>query len=378
MYRQLKLTAKRALIAMDCHVPSSLRDDLLRLQYLRIGTLIPVLYLTIGVIAIVASAGTGGGFDPVYHIVLPASIIMLGVYRCLVWYRRKSEPVDLKRAARQLRSTTILALVVGLVGGLWTLDAYYSTLEIRRVVPPIFIFMVTFASAICLNSLPKAALGAMITALVPVTVAMILSPDPGIRAMGMSLLIVSLLMCGLVVHNFGQMVSGLKLQLELQRLSETDALTGLANRRAFAAEFDVLAENFNRNKPIAIMMIDLDGFKAANDAYGHAAGDDILVDVSSRLKTLCKSAACIARLGGDEFAILFATAGNLDHYVEHQSAIRKILALPYVCDDKQVFVTASIGMASSPDDGLTLSSLLRVADRALYAEKQESMSRKAG
>jgi len=376
--RHIKLRWKRLLITLDCNVPDRVRDDLVVLQHERIGALIPVLYFTIATIAVVAAAASGGGFDPIYHVVLPGSFVSIGIYRCIVWQLRKSQPVDIGKAARQLRSTTILALIIGLIGGIWTVDAFYTTIEARRVLAPVFIFMLTFAGAICLNSLPKAAIGAMVNALLPATVAMILSTDPGIRAMGISLLIVSMLMCGLVIHNFGQLVSGLKLRLELQRLSETDSLTGLANRRAFGAKFDELAEDLDQHKPIALMMIDLDGFKAANDKFGHAAGDEILEEVASRLRNLCKNAASIARLGGDEFAILFATKGNLNHYIDHKDAIRKVLSLPYICDDQQVFITASIGMASCPADGMTTSSLLQSADVELYAEKHQGKARREG
>ena len=83
---------------------------------------------------------------------------------------------------------------------------------------------------------------------------------------------ISILMIRLVLSNFSEMIEGLKLQQELKTLSETDSLTGLANRRAFTAKFEETAQNMDAGNSIALMMIDLDGFKAANDEYGHVAG----------------------------------------------------------------------------------------------------------
>ena len=353
---------------MGVHVPNNIREELIKVQYQRIGALIPVLYFTIAIIAIVAASASEGGFDLVYHVLLPCFFIGMGAYRCLVWVRRKSLPFDYAKARRHLISTTILAYVLGLIGGLWTLDAYYDTVQVRRVLAPIFIFMLTFAGAICLNSLPRAAIGAMVTALVPSSIAMIISTDAGIQAMGISLLIVSFLMVGLVLTNFAQIVSGLKLRFELKALAESDALTELSNRRAFTSRFSEMIDQ-GQGKNIVLTMIDLDGFKQANDRFGHAAGDAVLIEVAKRLKSLCAHASCIARLGGDEFAVLSTSNGNFEHYDDQKEAIRTVLALPYIWEEYQIMISASLGVASYPDDGRSLSDLMKHSDSELYMEK---------
>lgn len=352
-------------------VPDSIRADLITLQHERIGALIPVLYFTIATIAIVAASASGGGFDPMYHLILPGGFVGMGLFRCWVWYNRKGKPVDLEKVEKQLQSTTKIALVMGLVGGLWTLDAYYDTIEARRVLAPVFIFMLTFAAAICLNSLPKAALGAMLTALALPSVAMIVSPDAGIQAMGISLLIVSFLMAGLILANFAQMVSGLELKQELEILATTDVLTGLANRRAFGARLEEEVQTVKHGddtNSFAVLMIDLDGFKSVNDSYGHVAGDELLCEVAKRLQKICGHAKSIARLGGDEFALIVAAAS--DSLLKDQaSAIKAMLSMPYQVDGNQVVISASIGTARYPDDGADIPQLLRTADQALYEDK---------
>ncbi len=380
--RQCRYQWRRVLRATGCAVPPAIRDDLARLQHDRIGALIPILYLTIATITIVAASASGGGFDVMYHAILPGGFLGMGMYRCLVWYRRGDGPVDLVKVRRHLRSTTWLALIMGLVGGLWTLDAYYTTIEARRILAPVFIFMITFAGAICLNSLPRAAIGVMVSALTIPTVAMILSNDMGIRAMGISLMIVSWLMTGFIIHNFAQTVSSLKLSRKLQLLAGSDALTGLANRRAFEMKFTeltgdgALAEETDGE--IVLTMIDLDGFKQANDHYGHPAGDAVLIEVAKRLRKICPRAPCVARLGGDEFAIISASQGDAEFYEAQREAIRVAISLPHQWEGQQITVSASLGMATYPRDGASLSELLKHSDQALYAEKAKTLRRRVG
>ncbi|MEO9635252.1 diguanylate cyclase [Parasphingorhabdus sp.] len=357
--------------ATGCAVPAAIHDDLTLMQHDRIGALIPVLYFTIATIAIVASAASGGGFDPIYHLILPSGFIAMGAYRCLVWYRRKGLPGDLVKARRHLKSTTLIAWGLGLIGALWTLDAFYATIEARRVLAPIFIFMLTFSAGICLSSLPRAAIGLMVTALFAPTVAMILSTDAGIRAMGISLMIVSWLMTGFIIHNFAQTVSSLKLRRKLQTLAESDALTGLANRRAFDAKFEEMAAACQSDDQIVLTMIDLDGFKYANDQHGHPAGDAILIEVAKRLQKTCVGAPCIARLGGDEFAILSNSRGDAAFHQKQKEAIRAVIRLPHLWESRQIMVSASLGIATYPENGQSLSELLKCSDQALYAEKSK-------
>lgn len=352
-------------------VPDSIRAELIILQHERIGALIPVLYFTIAIIAIVAASASGEGFDPMYHVVLPGGFVGMGLFRCWIWFSRKDKPIDIEKAEKHLHSTTKIALVMGLVGGLWTVDAYYDTIEARRVLAPVFVFMLTFAAAICLNSLPKAALGAMVTALALPSVAMIASSDAGIQAMGISLLIVSFLMSGLILANFAQMVSGLEMRQELEVLATTDVLTGLANRRAFGTRLGEeiqFAKHADQSSGFAVLMIDLDGFKSVNDTYGHVAGDELLCEVAKRLKKICGHARSIARLGGDEFALIVAAA-EASLLQDQTSAIKAMLSMPFDVDGNQVTISASIGAARYPEDGLQIPELLRWADRVLYQDK---------
>lgn len=366
---------QRAKAAIDGgDLAPAVADELVRLQYARIGAIVPVLYFAIALIAVVAGAASGGGFDIMYHVVLPAGFVSMGCFRSFVWYRRRSTRPDLARMRGYLRTTTWIALGLGLVGGLWTIDAYYDTRETRRILAPVFIFMITFAGAICLTSLPRAAIGVMTIALIPMLGIMIVASDPGVQAMAVCFATVSVLILALILSSFREIVSGLELRHELKMLSETDSLTALANRRAFSGRFAELASTLSPSRSIGIVMIDLDGFKRANDRYGHAAGDAILVQAGERLTTLCPDAASIARLGGDEFAMLFETAEGSHYTVALKASVRAVLSLPYHFRDQQISISASVGMASCTGECRSLDALMRDADHDMYGAKQTAAS----
>jgi diguanylate cyclase (GGDEF)-like protein len=363
----------RAKAALDIGDPApAVADDLVRVQYARIGAIVPVLYFSIALIAVVAGAASGGDFDIMYHVMLPAGFVSMGCFRSFIWYRRKSAVPDIDRMRGYLRTTTWIALGLAFVGSLWTMDAYNDTRETRRILAPVFIFMITFAGAICLTSLPRAAIGVMALGVIPMLGIMFVASDPGIQAMAVCFSTVSLLIMALIVSSFKEIVSGLELRHELKTLSETDSLTGLANRRAFTAQFEHVASGLAPRRSIAIVMIDLDGFKLANDRYGHDAGDAILVQAGERLTSLCPDAASIARLGGDEFALLVEMEQGGGFCPALKAAVRSVLSLPYQHRGRQIAISASVGAALSTGKDNGLERMMRDADQDMYGAKPKT------
>jgi diguanylate cyclase (GGDEF)-like protein len=154
-----------------------------------------------------------------------------------------------------------------------------------------------------------------------------------------------------------------------QRLltATTDELTGLPNRRALYAEANTrLAEP--RNSRQALLMLDLDKFKEVNDSLGHRAGDQLLVQVGTRLRENLRDGDLLARLGGDEFAVMLDDAGQAEAV---NAAARLCAAVdePFLVDGISLRTGVSIGIALFPDDDLDLSGLLRKADIAMYRAK---------
>lgn len=170
-----------------------------------------------------------------------------------------------------------------------------------------------------------------------------------------------------------------KRQKQLRRLSEVDALTGLANRRAATAALDALAAQPGpAGTRHVLFLIDVDHFKQINDGYGHHVGDDVLVTLAQRLKSACRPTDLVARWGGEEFLVACA---NLTREQAEQIAARLRRAMAYTLETAHSTrpVTVSLGLAPIPFfDSATATSAasrwdyaLRMADRALYAAKRQ-------
>jgi diguanylate cyclase (GGDEF)-like protein len=148
-----------------------------------------------------------------------------------------------------------------------------------------------------------------------------------------------------------------------------DQLTGLINRHAFNTRHDAALAAARRNSSeLAVLCLDLDRFKAVNDALGHVAGDQLLIMAAKRMREAARSTDMVARLGGDEFAIVLP---NTDLAVAELISQRLLdsIRLPYVIGGETVRIGVSIGIAAFPSDGGTAEELLRNADTALYKAK---------
>ncbi len=162
-----------------------------------------------------------------------------------------------------------------------------------------------------------------------------------------------------------------KAEQRIAFLAHHDALTGLANRAALAQKIDeAAARQRRRNEPFTVLLLDLDRFKQVNDTLGHAAGDTLLIEVATRLKSLLRETDVLARLGGDEFAII--QAGEADQRDAARSLAERVIALlgrPFAVDGADIGIGASIGIALAPEHGTGSESLLKMADLALYRAK---------
>jgi diguanylate cyclase (GGDEF)-like protein/PAS domain S-box-containing protein len=150
-----------------------------------------------------------------------------------------------------------------------------------------------------------------------------------------------------------------------------DALTGLANRTLFGEHADSALASARRNtESRAVLMMDLDGFKQVNDAFGHDHGDLLLQQVGRRLVAALRETDTIARLGGDEFAILPAGPTGLTAAAAVAWKIQQTCKAGFVINDEIVRVSASVGIAMFPEHGATTVALLRRADAAMYLAKR--------
>jgi diguanylate cyclase (GGDEF)-like protein len=158
-------------------------------------------------------------------------------------------------------------------------------------------------------------------------------------------------------------------------LANTDALTGLANRRQFESALKkMVASPPGANQVHAVLSFDLNKFKRINDVYGHPVGDDVLVVVAQRISDVMRGGDLFARLGGDEFAVIALHLAGAESATGIANRILKALESPIEVGSHRHRVGAGIGVALVPDDGLDADEILRKADIALYRAKAGKQS----
>jgi diguanylate cyclase (GGDEF)-like protein len=224
-------------------------------------------------------------------------------------------------------------------------------------------------------ALPRLARLQLLTSLVPVMAGSLLTDDNGyaLLAVLIPLLIIGLFI--LVAETNQQLVELYESQLKLSLLSNIDSLTQIANRRCFGERLkEATAVCRALQQPLAILMIDVDFFKAFNDQYGHPVGDVCLQRVAAVLNANLRDASdLVARYGGEEFAVLLRNADQIDARVVAQQLCDAVAnaALPHGGRDDGIdVVTVSVGASSTTHLGDGSESLVQAADDALYRSKR--------
>lgn len=165
-----------------------------------------------------------------------------------------------------------------------------------------------------------------------------------------------------------------RLQEELAEMALRDALTGLANRRLLFELLDVaLARSARNDTPLAVMFLDLDGFKKINDTYGHDVGDAVLCETARRLLALVRSSDVVARLGGDEFVVVYEPSRVDDLTCRVTAALSEPIV---IADDVEIRSAASVGRADTSTYGHDTAALIAAADAAMYDVKRRRKERR--
>lgn len=165
-------------------------------------------------------------------------------------------------------------------------------------------------------------------------------------------------------------------QQQLEHIAHYDALTNLPNRVLLADRLQqAIVQSQRRNQLLAVLYLDLDGFKAVNDTYGHEIGDELLISVSQRMKTVLREGDTLARMGGDEFVAILA---DLEQPQDYELILERLLqaaSAPVTVGAAVLYVSASIGVTLYPQDDADADILLRQADQAMYQAKQSGKNR---
>lgn len=160
-------------------------------------------------------------------------------------------------------------------------------------------------------------------------------------------------------------------QARAQYLSQHDALTGLPNRNRLRDYLDAKLSSLTADARLTVLYIDLDRFKPVNDTLGHGAGDEVLIGVSQRLKQCIRGDDLVARLGGDEFVMVMSRLQNNEDVDKLCTRVVEAISSPFLYEEQQIHIGASIGIALAPSDAVQPNELLRCADIALYQAKAD-------
>jgi diguanylate cyclase (GGDEF)-like protein/PAS domain S-box-containing protein len=172
-------------------------------------------------------------------------------------------------------------------------------------------------------------------------------------------------------------------QAELQRAKDAavyeslnDVLTGLPNRKLFNERLALSLANARRDSGIvALLYLDLDGFKVANDSLGHSIGDVLLVLVADRLRSRVSKTGFLARLAGDEFAVILSDLNAREEAALAAESLREVLFAPFSVEGHELTINVSIGISMFPEDANDAAELVKQADSAMYAAKREGKNR---
>jgi len=163
---------------------------------------------------------------------------------------------------------------------------------------------------------------------------------------------------------------------QIRQLAYYDALTGVPNRRLLEDRLEHAIRHAHRKEMLlAVMFMDLDRFKEVNDTLGHAVGDDLLLQFTTRVKDCLREDDTLARLGGDEFIVLLPEMERLSDVFAVADRLIEANKRPYQINGNQINVGSSIGISLYPEDGTTVQELINGADIAMYRAKREGRNR---
>ncbi|WP_346895972.1 EAL domain-containing protein [uncultured Roseibium sp.] len=322
---------------------------------------------------------------------IPVALSVLTFVRLVRWRRSLSKRPDAPTALKSLKQTNMLAPLIAMGFSAWSLALFpYGDAYAQGHIA--FFMGITVVG--CIFSLMHM-LSAAFNVTMIVNIAFIVffgfSGNQVFMANAANLVFVSIALLVIVSINYNRFVSliasrrqlmhqqnelvrkqkeTLELSNENHRLANLDSLTDLPNRRRFFSEFKEKHHLAAAGKaPLVIGLIDLDGFKAVNDMYGHSVGDKLLVSVADRLRTACQGDLLLSRLGGDEFAILLNLDLTDENLMQIGHNLCAVLETPFNLTEATLSISASIGFARW-QDGIQCDELYENADFALYSAKR--------
>ncbi|CAH0497144.1 bifunctional diguanylate cyclase/phosphodiesterase [Novosphingobium sp. CECT 9465] len=369
-----------ALFRLDTSDP-----DLARAQFRSFSRQLPLLYIILVFNALAVMADYFRPDQLLKTLMAPLFMCTAALVRAFWWWRQDGgKDLSDQEIARQIARTCSLSVVMTLTFELWSFWIYDLGDAYARGHLTFFLALTQVSTVFCLMTLRAAAMRVATVSTMAFVLYFLFADHGRMRVAAIVLIFVGIGMM-VVTHRFNIDFSNLirsqrdlrnrqaeteKLSEENRRIALTDALSGLPNRRELLARLQRLEERVvDRVDTLAIVFIDLDGFKDINDSHGHHVGDTLISSLSARLAGLCPEQALLARVGGDEFAILIEAPWATARARALAERIGEEIGLPVLVNRHVLQVGASIGIASNAEGPVGANELLRRADIAMYHVK---------
>lgn len=354
-------------------LPDDVRVELVHLLYSSLPQA-AILAVTVTAASAAFALTCGSGAEAVVAVVT-AVLSNARIWLILRFKRTQTSTIDLLEALKWGRYFGALALAVGI--GL-------AILVLRAVALDRLDFFILFFGII-LSFCTGAATRASVVPWIPVAtgyvmliaciVALTRRPEFGCQFGGWFLILMLIAYLEACLHLEGTVVDKILARRAVAWAAAHDGLTGLPNRSSFATQLEAAGIRAReQGEQCSILYLDLDRFKHVNDTLGHAAGDELLIQVATRLRDAAKAGG-VYRLGGDEFVVLLENGATSALARTVAAQIVTEVGRPYVLTEGPAEVGISVGIAHMPNEGTDPQKLLKLADRALYAAKQGGRGR---
>ena len=358
-----------------------------RARYQALTTQIPLMYAMVAVNTIALSL-TLFGEAPVHLTIMgPAVLVPVALIRSTAMLKCDVALMSDKDIRNHLNAIVIFSALLGPLFIFWTLALLQYGDAYSHVHIAFFICITTLVSINCLTPLRQSAIILAASAIGASIIYLTIGDIPAYKVIAVNMSLVAgamVFMTMRTARNFTDLIEkqgtlfdqSLRLEVlnaENMRLANLDSLTQLPNRRSYFAELkQTIQQCETTSDRLVVGIMDLDGFKLVNDLFGHPTGDQLLVEVSKRLRTMLDDRICLARLGGDEFGIIMHHPGSDEDLLQLGNDICHTLKAAFHLRDATTNISASLGFASYPEAGHTAEVLFERADYALCYSKQNS------
>ena len=358
--------------------------DLVQAQIAAFALQMPLLYFIVCVNMIALAYEYYGAAPRALTVYAPVGICGVCLLRSYNWFSLRRSPPDHPTAVRYLRMLFVFSVAFSLLFVAWALElsSYTIARPPGQMTPQGHVAFFIGVTVICCGFLLRQArvIALTVVAVVAALFVFYLATRGHITETALAINLF-LVVAGVIyamaagsfefenfIHSRAEMI---ELTRRFEQQANNDALTTLANRRAFFTELAVVQSCPERIRRIAVGVFDLDDFKAINDLYGHSTGDEVLREVGTRLQSFAGPLVFIARLGGDEFAVILYRVSSLNEILSFGERVCAIISTPIEVGDSSFTVGASAGFATSINGQTTRDTLYDHADYALYRAKAQ-------